>query len=183
VSLLSSVSGFREALNRRPAIGLSLAGLVIVIVAVIIVAQVRGCGGGGAAGGGDLTKAYFATEDGKTPVVGDATQVPPFDQNGQTLYRAVVYRCKNKPGDLIVAYLEKYPPDVKQQMQQARTGDAIATLTAFQHFASKKQVKRPGDKDWVSLTAKPEDQRKFHEVMAPPKVPGCPPEDLEVVLP
>lgn len=183
MSLKSSLGGIREALNRRPAIGVGLGGLVLVVAAVVIVAQARGCRGT-AGGGGDLAKAYFATDDGKTLIVDDATKVPPFDQNGQTYYRAVTYRCKKTADNpVVVTHLEKYPPDVKQQMEQARSADVMATLTAFQRFSHLKQVKRPGEKEWVSLSDKPAERQKYQEVMAPPKLADCPPEDLEVVLP
>jgi hypothetical protein len=110
---------------------------------------------GDASGTSDL-KAFFTADDGASYFVGELKNVPPYQTtDGKTAYLAQVTQCGDRPP--AVAYMEKYSPEDKRQME-ADMGGAGApgnVARAVMRPGLVPLVKRPltGDKGWVRMTA------------------------------
>jgi len=99
--------GIRETLEKKKS--LTVVAMVVVIIGSIIaiIVQARGLG---PVGPGD---AFYTVDDGKTFFVGDAKNLPPFDQGGKQAVTAHVFECGGKR---VVGYVSRY------------TADALATI-------------------------------------------------------
>ena len=178
-----ALDNLRKKMNENPALTTGVTLAIVLIALVWIVAQVRGCGGGFGDVGVGQAKAYFATEDGQNLMQDDATLVPPFDKGGKTYYRAKVYKCA-EGSKQFVNHLEKYPDDIKKKMEDIKKDDPQHALMDFKQFNPQIQVKRPGDKSWVSINAKSTaaEQTKYHDAMIP-RPTDCPGNKIQVVEP
>jgi hypothetical protein len=155
--------GIRETLNQKKgaataiAIGFLAAALGLIIWQVTATGQASG-----------PPQLYFSADDGQTYFKADATNVPPFDHGGKQAVRAYVFKCGGKR---FVGYLERYNADAhkavlaRQGKQSApaaappaqpegpgalREGKARADYGTFYGAdVYGREVKRPGDKDWV----------------------------------
>ena len=139
---------FRETIIKKPAFGLIAAGGVLVVGIVIIFVQV---GGHGAPPARD--EAFFTIDDGKTWFADSATNIPPFEKNGQQAVRAYVYRTSD--GKQFVNHLERFKPEAKQALQSPPKTDhnhkVSANLADVQSaYTAGREVKRPGDATWTS---------------------------------
>ncbi len=140
--------GIRESLNQNPAVTTGVTIGIIVLALIIILYQAFGGGGptGGSSGGGG--KLFFTDDDGKNYFADDASKIPPFDHGGKTAVRAYVFSCNGKQ---FVSYLERYNADAKKKMEAAKAaGKDTVAMQSIQMGGM--EVKRPGDKDWVSQT-------------------------------
>jgi hypothetical protein len=99
---------------------------------------------------------YYTTDEGGTWFSAPATLLPPFDHKGKPAVRAWVYQCSGKE---FVAYLERFTDEARrlgaqaeQALQNAKKGDEPPPILwqAAEARRSGRQVKRPGDKEWVS---------------------------------
>lgn len=116
---------------------------------------------------GDSEKAYFYDLSEKKLFVADRSAIPPIrginDAQADGV-RAVVVATNGRPEDKAgrrIAYLETNSPELKQDLETARasgTAPAIARGAAQQF----RLVKRPDDRDWVSL-ATPEGEQIVSE--------------------
>jgi hypothetical protein len=88
------------------------------------------------------SKAFFTTDDGKTWFEDDASNVPPYDYNGQQAVRAYVFSYS---GGQFVGYMEEYPPNIRDGLAAATTDEQRS------QFDPEYQVrcKRPASKYWV----------------------------------
>jgi hypothetical protein len=142
----------RETISEKPRIGLAAAGGLVLIGIIVIYLEVRSHPSVGA----PSSQFYFTVDDGKTWFADAATNVPPFDKDGQQAVRAHVYRS---PGGIkFVAYLERFKPNAQRALEASSSlapdrsvgpGDVSAQQSAY---IGGREVKRPGDKIWVSTT-------------------------------
>jgi hypothetical protein len=104
------------------------------------------------------TQRFFTVDDGKTWFADSATKIPPFDKDGKQAVLAHVYRTPS--GTEFVGYLERIAPQVQQALENptptGASGQAHTDLNAVQDTnAGGRQIKRPGDEKWVSITQFP----------------------------
>jgi hypothetical protein len=140
--------GVREAINEKR-------GLTAVIISAIIVAaigfgiyQVKSAkpvdrleGKGG----------FFSDDDGVNWFEADDEKIPPWDHNGKQAVRAYVFSCDGGKTKYVM-YLERYKPEAKQMLEQAKTGKP-GTAAGLNTVALSNmiEVKLPkGKGQWVS---------------------------------
>lgn len=116
---------------------------------------------------GDSEKAYFYDLSEKKLFVADRSAIPPIrginDAQADGVRAVVVAtngRAEDKAGRRI-AYLETNSPELKQDLETARANSTVPAIArgAAQQF---RLVKRPDDRDWVSL-ATPEGEQIVSE--------------------
>jgi len=137
--------GIRETLEKKKS--LTVVAMVVVIIGSIIaiIVQARGLG---PVGPGD---AFYTVDDGKTFFVGDAKNLPPFDQGGKQAVTAHVFECGGKR---VVGYVSRYTADALATIAEAKQARAagrlpanVAKLATVAQTGS--ELKRPGDTKWV----------------------------------
>ena len=134
--------GLRQTLNENPVVTSAIVG-VITLGAIFMVGR-QACGGGPDITAGIPTKAYYSSDEGKSKFVDDAKKIAPFkDKDGKEAYRVVVYKCPD--GKEIVNHLERYPEDQRAAIEASGgpTGSMLGQMA--------KEIKRPGDKAWVTM--------------------------------
>jgi hypothetical protein len=102
----------REKLGERPAIGIGLAVVLIVVAIGVIGYQLFGSGNSAV---GIAAKAFYTDDNGKTFFKDDAFKIVPFDHNGKQAYRADVF--KGDDGKEFVGLMYRHTPVGKNQMQ------------------------------------------------------------------
>lgn len=163
--------GLRETLNRNPAIvtGGTLA-IIVIAVGFIIYSTL------GSSAPKAPTKAYYTVDDGATYFSDDAGKLAPFDYEGKQAVKARVFKCAD--GKPFVAFLERYTPDAKKKLEEARASAAASSGQQparspmdVQAIAMAAQmgleVKKPGgDGQWF----------KIMDIQNSPKItrPACP---------
>lgn len=136
----------REAIIENPRIGIAAAGGLLLIGIMVICLELHSR----ASVAAPPSQFYFTVDDGKTWFADAATNLPPFDKDGQQAVRAHVYRCHD--GTKFVAYLERFTSQAKRALENpsdSPSGDLKANQAAY---VGGREVKRPGDKVWISTT-------------------------------
>jgi len=127
----SDAGGVRGWLNKHPGVAIgAVAALLVIILAFWLWPEPK-------------PQSYYTTDDGKTWFTADRV-VPPFDKGGQEAVQAVMFSCDG--GAPFVGYLRRYPPDAKARLE-AHMSDP---KNQFAMPPGGEEVKRPGDKEWVS---------------------------------
>ncbi len=102
-------------------------------------------------------KAYYTVDDGKTWFVDSVYKTPPFDYNGQTAVRAVVFTYDNEH-KTFCPIVERYNTDIKKRLDDAiaqanREGKPLSSIALFNApgtgFEMEVKLAGPGHK-WVS---------------------------------
>ncbi|MGA2439487.1 MAG: hypothetical protein ABSH08_00885 [Tepidisphaeraceae bacterium] len=124
----------REAINRHSAISTVVVICVLILGLVVIALELKG------QSGKPPKDNYYTTDDGKTWFVDSASKLPPFDHDGVPAVRCYVFKGGN--GEF-VGLLEKYTDATRDQL--ARAADHV------QHSQVPVLVKRPGEKDWMTV--------------------------------
>ena len=106
--------GLRETLNRNPAITTGVT-IAIIIAALIWIFTMNF---GGRPNVGVQTQSYFTTDDGATWFADDVQQLPPFQKDGKDAVRVYIFKCSD--GKPFIAYLERYTPEAKRIITEAR---------------------------------------------------------------
>ncbi len=110
------------------------------------------------AGDGVSERAFFYDESARKLFTAARTLVPPIrgtDGEEADAYRAVVVSTNGRPADKKswqVAYLEKYSPELKRQLEAAQQGGASPSMgrsEASQH----RFVRRVGEAEWHPLNS------------------------------
>jgi hypothetical protein len=98
---------------------------------------------------GQLTRAYFSDDDGKTYFVDDAKRICPFDHNGKPAVHAYVFNLG--AGEPTVVYLSRYTESARAKLTAlgATAGDPDAASQIAEIKSTGMEVKKPGDKNWV----------------------------------
>src|SRR5690606_6194429 len=105
---------FRQALNSRPI--LTTVVVVAVSAAALLVAGMTVFGG--RAPGQAATMAFFTVDDGQSWFADDINKIPPFEKDGKAAVRVYVFRCGS--GRPFAAYLQRYTPEGKKAIEEAR---------------------------------------------------------------
>jgi len=139
----------RETINQKPKLT-AIAASVIALTAVFLILW-NFFAGQGYAQNTYRGKTFFSDDDGKTWFIDDASHLPPFDHDGKTAYRAVLYRCGS--GKPFVAYLGKYSDaqfarmaEMKKEMSERDPGMDPQRLFATIPM----DVKKPGQTEWAA---------------------------------
>ncbi len=158
-------------MNRSPSEKWKLAAALI-ILAIAVVGFVRFYKGNSAGVG----KAWFYDLSSRQLFIAPHDSVPPIQGNSgpeEDGVRAIVISANGDCADeksRIVAYLEKYTPELKRQVEARRTNPAEASLGAPSIGRSEAQglilVKRPDDADWHPMTSPA--AQKILEVLSTP---------------
>jgi hypothetical protein len=104
-----------------------------------------------------LTLAWYTVDDGKTWYSDDKSLTPPFDRDGRTSVRALVFTCDDGKHEF-VGYLERYTARAKQAIEDSRVAvrtEKIPPPAALFDSLAKIgiEVKRPGDSTWVNVSS------------------------------
>jgi hypothetical protein len=152
--------GTREYIEQKPALMASFAGAALLIVVIVIYHQTVGKPHQNAR---LLNSAFYSDDDGTTWFIDDASKLPPFDHNGKTAVRAVVYRYGDDKR--FVAYLEEF--------SDAQLGRVQAAIAAHPEetphwLKTQMQVKKPGDAKWVlPLAENPQGAIAYGRIITP----------------
>jgi hypothetical protein len=153
--------GIRQTLNDNPVITSSVTG--VIILAAIFFLFRSACSGGGEGFASAPKRQYFTIDDGATYFPEDATKVPPFTHQGKPAYRVKVYKCRN--GTTYVSHLERYNEADKKRIESApKPKDPSASPMFDPLMLGTMEIKKPGDKEWVTPMAGPE---KYAAIMRP----------------
>jgi hypothetical protein len=139
----------REALSKHPRLSMGAAIVCVLIAIASFLVQTRGVA---APSAGDA-KAFFTVDDGQTWFTDDLTSLPPFEKDGKQAVRAFVFQCSD--GNKFVGYLQRFTPDAKRAIEKISTPDPTRTgppdtSGVRMAYTVGREVKRPGDKKWIS---------------------------------
>lgn len=145
---------------------------------------VRENAGNGNRRGRNIAAGYFTVDDGATWFADSLDQIPPFTKDGKEAVRAYIFRCgKGKP---FVAYLERYRPEAKKLIEEARMKarqNPEAPPDPALHaklMGGGVEVKKPNDPSpWVQQR----DFQRYSQVVQIKAPAGESIEELEPVLP
>ena len=155
------MSGRTSTIVEEPSVGvrerLNQSRVVAVVAASVMVLAGAGIGLWQAFGGRqevrrDVQLAYFSIDDGTTWFPDDAAKMPPIERDGKTAYRARVFRCPS--GKEFVSHLERFTVEDKKRLEEqirALAAQGRKVDVAQMGIGPTMQVKKPGDKEWVSM--------------------------------
>jgi hypothetical protein len=177
--------GLREILQKRKNLSVGLAFGLIVLGVGTICWQLASANRDTRF---DIPNEFFTVDDGQTFFSAKATNVAPFDYKGKTAVKAAVYECGGKR---FVAYVERYKPEARTVMAAMATAAATAAPDAKSGGNSRggpapnpgavreasmngREIKRPGDKDWIPSTNRQKVAEIQNNVTCPGGGPGRP---------
>jgi hypothetical protein len=135
----------KEELNKKKGVGIGI-GIGLVVVALTVIAIETGLVAGGGVG-----KMYVSGDDGATFETASIKEFPPFTSGGKEYVRAVVFDDGSKR---FVGYLTKFGDSVRTRLLEAQEKLGSSMVNCYstgQIDTSNVFVKKPGDRDWVSL--------------------------------
>jgi hypothetical protein len=145
--------GVREALNKHK--GFAVAAAAVVVVAVGALAW-RSTAVPNVTEAAAAVQAFYSADDGNSFFAAPADLIPPFEWEGKTACRAVVFTCDGGKTKF-VGYLERYPLAAKKQLEAARQALKGGAKGAGPSpmAASSVEVKKPGASNkWVSRSSR-----------------------------
>lgn len=138
--------GLRETLNRNPAITTGATIAIIIVALIAILWQTMG----GSGPGKPATQGYFTTDNGATWFADSLDNLPPYQKDGKEAVRIYLFKCAD--GKPFVAYMERYTPEFKKMLTEAKEkmkanpNDPMAMQAAYSMpMQSGTEVKKPGD--------------------------------------
>jgi hypothetical protein len=143
--------GLRETINKKKSVSIGGAAVLVLIAGSFLAytqwPAYRPKG----------DKAYFTVDDGQTWFVDSMYKVPPYDYNGKTAVRAMVYSY-DKGSKTFCPFLQQYNSDTKKQLDDAvanatRDGKPLSSIELFGSPATARgvEIKLPGpNHKWVS---------------------------------
>lgn len=130
-----------------------------------------------------ITLGYFTVDDGATWFADNIEQIPPFMKDGKEAVRAYIFKCGDaKP---FVAYLERYTPEAKKMLEEARVKmrqnpQASPDPALYAMAMGAAEVKKPNDPGPWAQQRDPDNYSRV-VVIKPPD--GQSINDLEPVMP
>ena len=140
--------GIREWLEKKSGIVTGLA-CALVLVALVLSWQTLKAGNATNSSG----RAFYSTDDGKTWFADSAANVAPFETADGVAVRAIVFSCG---GEEFVNHLEEFRPEERQEIVKIRSEaeangfDPVTVDIPQGIYTRGREVKRPGDKEWIS---------------------------------
>jgi hypothetical protein len=116
-----AVMSVRESIDRHRPIAVGAAVAVIAAAVFLIVRNSISSSSMSLMSG---TRDFYSVDDGQTWFVDKAEQVPPYDHDGKTAYRARVFSVNG--GKPFCAYLERYAETARKRLAAAERGDRQA---------------------------------------------------------
>ena len=119
-------------------------------------------------------KTFYTVDDGQTWFLDSIYKTPPFDQDGKTAVRALVYSYNNGH-KTFCPVVERYDSDMKKRLDDAvaqanRDSKPLSSIALFgsRELLSGMEVKQAGPgHNWVSRNNVPEATKIFSAVQAP----------------
>ncbi len=142
--------GLRQTMNENPVVTSAVVG--VITLAALFFAGRAACGSRSTGGGGP-EQAFYTSDEGKTWFPDDREKLPPIkDKDGKDAYRVKLYKCKT--GKEFVNHMEKYSDATKATLESSSGGsaDMLRALAL--------EIKRPGDKGWVTMQTGPQQYSK-----------------------
>ena len=134
----------RQKMNENPVVGGAVA-LGIVLVAIVIIIWYFHVPKDTTLPQTIADKGFFSDDDGKTWYVDDLKNVPPYQHNGKTAYRAQLYM--NIDDDTkFVGYLQGYEKADKAKIEAAIAGGTPPSQALVEILPN---VKKPGSAAWA----------------------------------
>ena len=162
--------GIREKINQNPKQTTAITAAIVVVALAFILWQA--CSGGPGSGGVITTKAFYTTDDGKTFFVDSSSNIPPYQKDGKTAFRAQVYTCDDGKHKF-VGYLEAYSLQDKAMLEQMAKAaqNKTAPPAGYPGYSSQPMVKRPGDPptNWIPLAPQ---TTQMYQAVVQVKCPG-----------
>jgi len=158
--------GLREKLNENPSVAMGATIGIIVVALIFIIYSALPPGGAK-----PLTRTYFTVDDGENWFADDIKKRPPFEVDGKTAVRALVYRCGGKE---FVGYMERYRPEAKKRLEAMDVITAKGPNATPQELnelsrtmadieQDGKEYKQPKTGNWFRLT---DDYAKYAPMLA-----------------
>jgi len=128
----------REAINGKPIVGLSLAGLLIFLVFAIVYHYTGRPSEMSRVGTG-----YFSDDDGQTFYRDSLYNFPPHDHGGKTAVMAVVF---SDGQENFVGYLQRLTPAAKKELEDeyAKVQNGSATLSDMNGLIGTPEIRDDG---------------------------------------
>jgi hypothetical protein len=135
--------GLRESLGEKKGMAI-VAGAMLLVAAVALRREAAPTAS---------NQQFFSADDGRSYFTASVDSVPPFEHDGKPAVRAYVFQCQ---GERFVGYLERYKEDARRLVLSNITGKSAAAtpqqVAAVQQAQMNgREVKRPGEKQWVNL--------------------------------
>ena len=112
--------GIRETMNKNPALAYGIAGAFVVVALGIVVYHFK------PPKAVNMDKAYFTEDDGATTFVDSNDNIPPFDHNGKTAVKLIMYSYHN--GKMrYIGYLQRWTDDVAAKMKDPAKAKDVTT--------------------------------------------------------
>lgn len=164
--------GIRQTLNEKPALGMTLTGVLIVAALGAIFWQVRAA----QPSRHGSRQLFYTDDDGATYFADSADKITPFtDADGKPAVQAMVYQCAD--GKPFVGYLVRLTEEGRRTAQKAlqQTGSTRVHLGP-----EESEVKKPGSRNWIRFDSN--NPQPYTNAMAP-KCPDGATTGLRVVQP
>jgi hypothetical protein len=91
-----------------------------------------------------VIKCYYCDESGQNVFIDNAENVPPFDHNGKLAYRAVIFKCVDKDGNVMkapfVQRLECYDEESRAEIIKAIKSGISPLVAEFRYDAPPPQA-------------------------------------------
>ena len=134
---------FRETIEKRPGVTMGAALLIIVLTLFFMLHGRRA---------GEMaipSSAFYSADDGATFFSDAADRVSPFDHQGTSAYRAMVYTCDGGK-TRFVAYLQRLTGEARRRMDSS--GKSSLDSTAMQRLGpADVEIKKPGANNvWIN---------------------------------
>jgi hypothetical protein len=123
-------------------------GVLVVLALLMAFLTMRSSGHSGFSGNAK-PKLYYTVDDGKTWFEDDADLLPPYQHDGKTAVRVMLYKC-GEGGQPFVGYLMRIESGAHKSAEAAKA-QGRSDLDVEAVWQNSVEVKKPGDSKWVSV--------------------------------
>jgi hypothetical protein len=151
--------GLRETLNQNPGITMGVVGTVTLLLVIWIVVQLWPTAPAGVGG-----ETFYTVDDGASFFRDSASKPPPFDRGGQQAVRAYIYQCGR---DRFVGYMLRFTEEAHKIFEAEIARGDVPSQTEYVVGTHNVEVKKPGQAEWVKLSAPNEQLLRATQVTCP----------------